>query len=102
MPLLVEVRNGSGRVLGAAGESPPRKLLPLPEPDDDAFPLLRGVDEYAVTSFGSHQMRWLIPELEELQDRTKADGERQLVGEVLRLAKLCAEAPHRVLVFVGD
>jgi len=101
MPLNIELRNGAGRVMRRAGESPPRKLLPLPSPDDSRFPLLRGVDPYGDTVFSSTQMRSLVPELEALWTQART-GERALVDEILEMARTCWKGPHRTLVFIGD
>ena len=101
MPLVIELRTGSGDVLRRTGESPPRKVLPLPDPTDATMPLLRGVDPYTDTYFNSHQAGWLIPELESLRARASED-EQQLIDDVIDLARECRQEPHRLLVFVGD
>jgi hypothetical protein len=63
---------------------------------------LRGIDPYIDTVFSSAQMRWFVPELRALRDAASHDEERRLIDEVINLADVCAESPHRTLVFVGD
>ena len=102
MPFVVELRDASGNRLGRTGESPPKKVLPLPDAADSAFPLLRGLDPYADTFFTSYQMQWLIQELNALVSGATTDDERELIAEVLQLAQRCADTPHAILLFVGD
>lgn len=102
MGLVIEVRDGAGRVVGETGESLPNKLFPIPSSNDASFPLLRGLDPYIDTTFSSVQMRWLVPELEALRETVGGDGEKRLIDEVLDLAHVCAKSPHHVLVFVSD
>lgn len=101
MPLIIELRDASGNVLKRTGETPPKRLLPIPDASDSTFPLLRGVDPYGDTFFTSLQTQWLVRELETLRDRATKE-ERKLLDDVIVLARECTSGPHRFLVFVGD
>ena len=100
MPIAIELRDNSGTVIGAAGETPPGRMLP--EITGDDFPLLRGVDEYDDTVFNSLQMTWLLEELKRLRESAGSPDRARLLEEIIELGNQCATNQHTYLVFVGD
>jgi len=100
MPLVIELRDNSGKVLGVAGETSPSKMLPDITGDD--FRLLRGVDEYDDTVFNSLQMTWLLQELKRLRETAGSPDQARLLDEIIGLGKQCAAMQHTYLVFLGD
>lgn len=102
MSLLVELRTEKGEVLGRAGEIDGAIPAYLPDFENDRFPTIRFIDRYGDTVFNSLQMNAVLPELRQLRERARSDGEKKVVDGIIELAEECAKGAHRYLVFVGD
>jgi hypothetical protein len=101
LPLNIELRERSGKVVGAVGESWDSIEAMWPEVSFDMFPLLAGVDRDDNTMFNRLQMRPLAAELE----RLLADAppqRRALLTEILKLCRLGSGMADPQLWFIGD
>jgi hypothetical protein len=103
MGLMVELHDEQGATQGDSVEDPTNILHRLLQQKDlAAYPLLSGIDWYGDTIFNGQQMERFIPEWQDLAKATKSPEERQLLGEVLELARRCEDGIHLFLKFIGD
>ncbi len=103
MPLRIELRSLSGKVLGVTGEAVDTSDATLPELAFDEFPLLSCVDRYGYTVFNHIQMQRLAVEIEKLE--SSAPPQRKtLLGELRRLCEQGGNSPlpDVQLWFLGD
>jgi hypothetical protein len=100
VPFTIEVRDGSDKVLATAELSPGLSAA-LPRYDDEAYPVLRFLDEYGDTYLNSLQVRQLVEELDQLRGEVP-DHDGASLDELVRAARLALDAPHRQLIFIGD
>jgi hypothetical protein len=98
VPLTVELRDASGRVLGRTGGAELDRVMP--PTDDPDFPMLGHVDPYGDTVFNPLQMRKVLPEIRLLKRLAPNPG--PVLDELETLAEQCEEGVHIFLVFVGD
>lgn len=99
MVLSVEVQSGSGEVLSSVTLSESAVRL-LPGYDAVEYPVLRYVDEYGDTYFNSLQVRAMLTELVKIKAGAGVRG--QDLDELVAMAELALQEPHRFLIFVGD
>ncbi|MBV7648891.1 hypothetical protein [Streptomyces albidoflavus] len=95
----VLVRTYSGEVLGRSEHRALGSLfasVPL-----EGFPFIGHVDPYDDTIFNRLQVNSILAELEKLGSYL-GDDEMAAAIEVIDLASLVSERPHRYLVFSGD
>jgi hypothetical protein len=100
MPWLVRIEDEQGRPRTPDGDCVVefRLLEHLPP---DAI-MLKGVDEYANTTFNQQQLKLLLPEWERLGARITSAEDRAAWEKVLAYAKQCLDTPHLYLKFLGD
>lgn len=68
----------------------------------ETFTQLSNIDEYGTTVFNRIQLAEVLPELERLRGFASKDDERQLVQELIDVAKQVESDVHKFLVFRGD
>ena len=82
----------------------PKNILDrvLPEPGDQAFPMLGSLDPYADTIFNGLQMKWFLDELLKVMPKAHTPEERDLLEKVEGMAKRARDETHLYLKFIGD
>jgi len=68
----------------------------------DAYPMLAGIDPYGDTVFNPLQIPRFLSEWAEVGANARTQEERELVSEIERLARRCADEVHTYLKFIGD
>jgi hypothetical protein len=104
MPISVVVRtNYSNQDLGrwVGGESVNR-ICDIGRSDRSRFPLLYGVDPYGNTWFNCLQMEQMIDELNAVREVSDDSEVAEAITELLLLAEIVCEKPHRSMRFLGD
>ncbi len=74
----------------------------LPSCYDESYPFLRHIDPYGDTVFNRLQMDSFLAEWKRLGETLQAAEERDLLGEIERLANQCQRQPHSYLKFYGE
>lgn len=101
MPINVALQTISGKkldeVLGHRAIL--NRILPI---DDPRFPMLRYIDPYSNTIFNGGQMYPILEELDRLVAGTSDDEEKEVLGQVRKLAIRCRDHPQLYLRFIGD
>lgn len=69
---------------------------------DERFPMLRYVDPDSNTIFNGFQMYPVLEELERLIAGTSDQEDKEVLGEVRKLAIHCRDHPQLYLRFIGD
>jgi hypothetical protein len=83
----------------------PRNLFPdLLPPDEQSstYPMLAGIDLYGDTIFNRLQIPRFLTELADISANARTKEDRELVSEIERLARRCADNIHTYLKFIGD
>jgi hypothetical protein len=75
------------------------QLWPIGDP---SFPLLQYIDPYGNAIFNGAQMPQIQKELQLLIEQPSSEEQRDVLRQVLNLAKECQEHPHKYLRFSGD
>jgi hypothetical protein len=101
MPLTIELRERSGRILGACGESWDSVAGMWPDVRFEDYPLLAGVDRDDNTIFNRSQMGRVVRELERLIDESPP-RRREFLAKVLELCRRGTDTVDSQLWFVGD
>lgn len=99
MSYSVEVRSRGDEVLASIVLSEHAGRL-LPDYEDQNYPVLRYVDEYGDTYFNSLQVRAMQAELVKI--RAAAGARAKDLDELVAMAELALQEPHRFLIFIGD
>ncbi len=102
MGLNIVLEDEKGTQIGGVGD--PTNILHriLPSSDDVSSRTLRYVDWYGDTVFNRVQMDDVIEELQVLLSKAQSHDERELLGQILELARKCKNEPHLYLKFYGD
>jgi hypothetical protein len=74
----------------------------LPQPDDTTSRCLRYIDWYGDTVFNRRQAGDLLEELQLLPEKAHGEEEKELLNQIIELARRCAREPHLYLKFSGD
>ena len=83
----------------------PRNLLGDLLPSDeksDTYPMLVGIDPYGDTLFNPLQIPRFLAEWADVVSNARTQEGRELVSEIERLARRCANEVHTYLKFIGD
>jgi hypothetical protein len=101
MALRVELRTRSGEIVAVTGEVYEEIDAMMPPLSAGQFPLLSGVDRYAITMFNSLQMTRLSPEIERLL--VDAPPRRaKMLRELQEMCRQGEEIPDAQMWFLGD
>lgn len=84
----MELRDGTGHVIGLTGENYDTIPANLPEVDFETFPLAYGIDRDGTTVFNRVQMSKLAIEFE----RMLSDASKQRESLLLQLIEYCSKA----------
>jgi len=74
----------------------------LPDITEADWRCLRYVDRWGNTVFNNLQMTDLIDDLERLQSAADADSEKELLSQIIELARRCQSEVHMYIRFEGD
>ena len=74
----------------------------VPGKDEDAFPLLRGIDPFGNTVFNHLQAGEFLDEWERVKERARDDSQQQVWQKVKEMAENCRDDRDLFLRFVGN
>jgi hypothetical protein len=101
VPIKVALQTIHGKEIGEVlgDRAMLNRILPIGDP---RFPMLRYVDPDSNTIFNSLQMYPVLEELDRLVAGTSDEEEKDLLGQVRKLAIHCRDHPQEYLRFIGD
>ena len=102
MGLTIHLQDAKGRVLDTVADESNLLHKILPASDDARYHTLSRIDWYGDTTFNRMQMDDVISEIGRLDTNEFSSEEKELVNEILALAKRGIEKPHFYLKFCGD
>lgn len=102
MGLTIHLQSENGKISETIAD--PSNLLHkiLQGTDDSRFHSINRIDWYEDTTFNRMQMEDVIREFGQLNTSGFSSEEKELLGEIVDLAKRGIEKPHFYLKFVGD
>ena len=74
----------------------------VPAKDEEAFPILRGIDPFGNTVFNHLQAAEFLEEWERVKERARDDSQRTVWQKIKEMAESCCEDRDLFLRFVGN
>lgn len=102
MGLTIHLQDAKGKVLETVTDESNLLHKILPGNEDSRFQSISRIDWYGDTTFNRMQMEDVIREFGRLDSRTLSPEEKEMVSEIVSLAKRGIERPHFYLKFCGD
>lgn len=101
VPIKVALQTIHGKELGEVlgDRAILNRILPI---DDPRFPTLRWVDPYSNTIFNGMQMYPVLEELDRLIAEAADEEDKDVLGQVRKVAIQCRDHPQLYLRFIGD
>jgi hypothetical protein len=103
MPISVVVRtNYTNEELGRWAGGSVNRICDIGRSDRSRFPLLYGIDPYGNTWFNCRQMEQMVDELRAVREVSDNSEVAEAISQLLHLAEIVCEKPHRSMRFLGD